>query len=146
MLRRCCHALHPCSLWYWVPSSCRDDLRILRQMQQEVKPILIPEAFTVRCRTLRLSRCRKRERQRSGRWRQSAARRCSARVLAQDIALAGHAVFHVPSGSYGSLHAYACPTDHEALGPALDSLSSLASLGGLSARADRPETTPPGQS
>src|SRR5437667_1129236 len=48
-----------------------------------------------------------------------------------------------PSGSYGSLHAHACPTDHEALGPTLASLSSLASLGGLSGQADRPETTPP---
>jgi len=46
----------------------------------------------------------------------------SARVLAQHTALAGHSVFHAPSGSYGSLHAHACPTDHEALEPALDSL------------------------
>src|SRR6266849_2734291 len=96
-------------------------------------------------RTLALSRCWKLERRRSVGCKQSAAALCSARVLAQHIALAGHAVFHAPSGSYGSLHAQACPTDHEALGPALDSLSSLASLGGLSARADRPETTPPGQ-
>ena len=95
-------------------------------------------------RTPRLSRCQTRER--NGPWRQSAPGRCSARVLAQPIAHAGHAVFHVPSGSYGSWHAHACPTDHAALGPALASLPSLASLGGLSGQADRPETTPPGQS
>src|SRR5712692_1770927 len=80
--------------------------------------------------TLGVSCCQKRER--SGRWRQSAARLGSARVLAQHIVLAGHSVFHTPSGSYGSLHVHACPTDHEALGPARDSLSSLAPLGGLS--------------
>src|SRR5262245_48361029 len=82
---------------------------------------------------------------RTGRWRQSGAVRGSAQVLAQHTALAGHAVFPAPSGSYGSLHAHACPTDHEALGPARASLSSLAPLGGLSGRADRPDTAPPGQ-
>jgi hypothetical protein len=65
--------------------------------------------------------------------------------LTQPIVLTGHVVFHAPSGCYGSLKAHACPTDYAALGPARNSLSSLAPLGGLSGRADQPGTALPGQ-
>src|SRR5262245_49701318 len=114
-----------------MPDKYTTDLAVMHVALNTVTMPSTPSRSS-RSRTLGLSRAWQPQRGTRGGWQASAGRRGSARVLAQHIILAGHPVFHTPSGSYDSLHTHACPTDHGTLGSALESLSSLALLDGLS--------------